>query len=99
MQTHYYYLLLFYLVMSIITYMVYRYDKENAEFNGPSKVLLRPRIPETTLHWLAFLGGWPGGLIAQQHLRHKTIKQPFQQTFRLTMWANIALLAVSIGLV
>ena len=39
------------------------------------------RTPESTLHLLELLGGWPGGLVAQQVFRHKTRKFSYQLTF------------------
>ena len=39
------------------------------------------------LHLLELLGGWPGGLIAQQVLRHKTRKLSYQVIF----WCIVAL--------
>ena len=39
------------------------------------------RTPERALHLLELLGGWPGGLIAQQVFRHKTKKVSYQVTF------------------
>ena len=38
-------------------------------------------------------GGWPGALIAQSHLRHKTRKQPFRTIFWGTVVLNCAILA------
>jgi len=73
--------------LSLITYLIYWWDKSAAR-NG------RWRTPETTLHLVAVLGGWPGALIAQQVLRHKTQKQPFRWVFWLTVLANIALLGL-----
>jgi hypothetical protein len=37
--------------------------------------------------------GWPGGLLAQQWLRHKSIKTAFRWKFWLTVALNLALLA------
>ena len=45
------------------------------------------RTSERTLHLLELLGGWPGSLIAQQVLRHKTRKLSYQLTF----WSIVAL--------
>ncbi len=39
------------------------------------------RISEAKLHWLAFFGGWPGGLLGQRTFRHKTQKVKFQLIF------------------
>ncbi|MEJ1377111.1 MAG: DUF1294 domain-containing protein, partial [Candidatus Sedimenticola sp. (ex Thyasira tokunagai)] len=33
-------------------------------------------------------GGWPGALIAQQKLRHKSKKQPFRVVYWFTVAAN-----------
>jgi uncharacterized membrane protein YsdA (DUF1294 family) len=63
-----------YLGMSILAFATYGLDKAKAE-RGTW------RTPEATLHLLDFLGGWPGGLAAQQTFRHKTRKIPFQVVF------------------
>jgi uncharacterized membrane protein YsdA (DUF1294 family) len=78
--------------ISLVTYHVYCVDKDAAETNGPSKITIERRVPERTLHFLALAGGWPGALFAQQTLRHKTIKQPFQTIFWFTVVINILLL-------
>lgn len=36
------------------------------------------RVPEFNLLTLAFIGGTPGAIAAQQLFRHKTSKQPFR---------------------
>jgi uncharacterized membrane protein YsdA (DUF1294 family)/cold shock CspA family protein len=69
-----------YPVMSGLTYRVYANDKLRAQTD-------QWRISEKTLHILELLGGWPGGLIAQQILRHKTQKTSYQITF----WSLVAL--------
>jgi uncharacterized membrane protein YsdA (DUF1294 family) len=48
------------------------------------------RTPENSLHLVALCGGWPGALIAQQQFRHKTVKQPFQTVFWITVILNLA---------
>jgi len=68
------------------TYLAYYLDKEAARSAAW-------RIPEKTLHLLALAGGWPGALIAQQLLRHKTRKLSFQLVFWSTVLLNGALLA------
>jgi uncharacterized membrane protein YsdA (DUF1294 family) len=45
------------------------------------------RTPELTLHFLELIGGWPGGLMAQQLFRHKTRKFSYQVIF----WSIVAL--------
>lgn len=71
------------MLLSIASYLVYWWDKDAATAK------LR-RTPESTLHLLDLLGGWPGALIAQQRFRHKTAKASFQSTFWITVLLNIA---------
>ena len=56
--------------VSIITFILYGYDKIQAKRNGW-------RVPEKYLHWLALLGGFPGGWIGRYLFRHKTRKGMF----------------------
>ena len=53
----------------------------------------RDRIPESMLLWLGFVGGWPGAIVAQQVLRHKTAKRSFRIRFWLSVIANAAIFA------
>lgn len=80
-------LALVYLLMSGSSYLMYALDKEVA---GMSRWR---RTPESTLHLLDLLGGWPGGLIAQQVTRHKTAKASFQGTVWVTVVTNLVLFA------
>lgn len=80
------YILLIYLVVSIITYVVYAIDKSAAQ-SGTW------RVSESTLHMLALVGGWPGALIAQQTLRHKSRKEAFRFVFWVTVVVNCGALA------
>ena len=73
-------ILLIYLVVSVATFVAYALDKMAAEKGNW-------RTTESTLHFFALAGGWPGALIAQSYLRHKTRKQPFRTVF----WATVAL--------
>lgn len=77
---------LVYLVMSAIAYGTYALDKSAARAG-------RRRTPEKTLHLMALLGGWPGALVAQRRLRHKSSKPAFLVMFWLTVATNLALLA------
>jgi uncharacterized membrane protein YsdA (DUF1294 family)/cold shock CspA family protein len=71
----------FYFVASVVAYVAYAMDKAAAESR-------RWRTPENTLHVLGVVGGWPGALLAQQQLRHKTSKISFQAMFWLTVFIN-----------
>lgn len=73
-----------YLVMSSLTFAAYAWDKLHAERDGR-------RTPENTLHFLELLGGWPGALLAQQCLRHKTSKTSYLVVFWLVALAHIGL--------
>lgn len=73
----------FYLVISLITFIVYAIDK-------PASKKSTQRTPEKTLHLLALVGGWPGAMLAQKFLRHKTQKQSFRAVFWVTVVLNVA---------
>lgn len=72
-----------YLAASIFTFIMYAIDKSAAKSGSW-------RTPESTLHWLSLIGGWPGGLVAQQVLRHKSKKQSFRTVFWVTVILNCA---------
>lgn len=74
-----------YLAMSAATFVAYALDK-SAALRGAW------RTPESTLHTLALAGGWPGALLAQQVLRHKSRKA----AFRLVFWGTVVLNAVGL---
>jgi uncharacterized membrane protein YsdA (DUF1294 family)/cold shock CspA family protein len=75
-----------YLAASLVTFTMYAVDKSAARRG-------KWRTPEHVLHWLAFMGGWPGALIAQQILRHKSTKQSFRSVFWITVALNVGALA------
>ncbi|MEG0486874.1 MAG: DUF1294 domain-containing protein [Acinetobacter sp.] len=77
--------LLFISIINAMTYWFYSQDKEAAQLD-------QRRVPENTLHILAFLGGWPAAWLAQQRLRHKTQKQPFRKVYFCTIFFNILLI-------
>ncbi|MBK1790212.1 DUF1294 domain-containing protein [Persicirhabdus sediminis] len=79
-----------YLGMSVITFLSYRKDKLAAKQG-------KRRTPEQTLHILSLAGGWPGALIAQTQIRHKSKKVSFRCVFWLTLILNLAILWASIG--
>jgi uncharacterized membrane protein YsdA (DUF1294 family) len=76
----------FYLAASIITFLFYAIDKSAAKQG-------LWRTPENTLHLLALAGGWPGALVAQKWLRHKSKKPSFQLVFWVSVVINCAALA------
>jgi uncharacterized membrane protein YsdA (DUF1294 family)/cold shock CspA family protein len=75
-------LALIYLAASLVTFAVYYGDK-NAARQGDW------RIQENMLHLLALAGGWPGALLAQQFLRHKSTKREFRSVFWATVVLNV----------
>ena len=71
-----------YLAASLVSFTMYCLDKADAEKGYR-------RTPESSLHLIDLLCGWPGGLVAQQRFRHKTAKASFQSTFWLTVFLNL----------
>lgn len=69
-----------YLLASIACFFAYAFDKAHA-------VRGRRRTSEDTLLFLGLGCGWPGGLLAQQLLRHKSSKP----SFRFRFWGTVAL--------
>ena len=78
------FVLAFYFIVSLLTFVMYSVDKSAAQ-NGDW------RTPESTLHLLSLVGGWPGALIAQQKLRHKSKKQSFRFVFWVTVMLNFVI--------
>jgi len=74
--------LVIYLAGSIITFVVYAFDKSAAQRG-------EWRTSEGTLHLLSLVGGWPGAIFAQQKLRHKSQKQEFRFVFWITVLLNV----------
>ncbi|WP_165070419.1 DUF1294 domain-containing protein [Marisediminicola senii] len=76
-----------YVGTSIISYVLYAADKAAARDRGW-------RTPESTLLAFGLIGGWPGAVLAQQILRHKTRKARFQVAFWGTVALNVIALVV-----
>lgn len=76
-------MLLFYLGISLVSFVTYAMDKSAARKGAW-------RTDESTLHLLAVAGGWPGALVAQQTLRHKSRKRSFRLVFWMTVLLNCA---------
>lgn len=79
-----------YVAASLVAFMAYAMDK-SAAVGGAW------RIRESRLHLLALVGGWPGALLAQQLLRHKTSKPGFRVVFWGTVVVNGAGLVVLVS--
>ena len=58
-------------VLNLVAFAAMGFDKQLARSRSS-------RIPEAWLLWLAFLGGSPGAIFAQQWIRHRTVKEPFR---------------------
>ena len=70
-----------YISMSLLSIWQYSRDKHNAQTGVW-------RISENQLHGVELFGGWPGALLAQQLLRHKTKKASYQAVFWLIVLAH-----------
>jgi uncharacterized membrane protein YsdA (DUF1294 family) len=72
-----------YLLVSIVCFAAYASDKSAARKRAQ-------RTPERTLLLLGLAGGWPGAVLAQQWLRHKSAKTSFRAKFWMTVGVNSA---------
>lgn len=77
----------FYLGASVVCFAVYALDKSAAQRGAW-------RTPESTLHLFGLVGGWPGAIVAQQTLRHKSKKTSFRIVFWMTVLLNVAAFVV-----
>lgn len=69
-------------LLNAVTFWFYWRDKYAAQKRAW-------RTPENTLHALSLLGGWPAARVAQQLMRHKTVKASFQSTYWATVLLNV----------
>lgn len=76
-----------YLTASLITIAMYAADKRAALHNTWRK-------DESTLQFLAVIGGWPGALFAQKLLKHKNKKPLFQRVFWIAVIINLVIFAL-----
>ena len=74
---------LVYALMSLLCFIAYVWDKSAARSG-------KWRTKERTLLLLGLLCGWPGAVLAQQLLRHKSAKTSFQIAFWATVMLNVA---------
>ncbi len=73
-----------YVGASVICFAAYAADKSAA-------VAGNWRIAESTLLFLGLAGGWPGAIVAQQVLRHKSNKASFRSAF----WGSVVINVVA----
>jgi uncharacterized membrane protein YsdA (DUF1294 family)/cold shock CspA family protein len=71
-----------YIAASLGCFAAYAADKAAATAG-------RWRVSEGTLLALGFAGGWPGAIVAQQALRHKSSKASFRARFWTSVIANV----------
>ena len=71
-----------YVVTSLTCFVACALDKSAARHGAW-------RTPERTLLVLGLVGGWPGALLAQQWLRHKTSKRSFLRMFWVSVVLNV----------
>ncbi|NHZ91196.1 DUF1294 domain-containing protein [Massilia sp. CCM 8733] len=72
-----------YALASVVCFTVYARDKAAARAG-------QRRTPERSLLLLGLLCGWPGAVLAQQWLRHKSSKRAFQVAFWMTVISNVS---------
>jgi uncharacterized membrane protein YsdA (DUF1294 family)/cold shock CspA family protein len=77
-----YWVLIVYIGTSLLCVLIYSVDK-SAAAQG------RWRVSESALLLLGLAGGWPGAIVAQQSLHHKTKKRSFQSAFAGSVVVNI----------
>ena len=76
------------LVVSLATFVLYGVDKAQAKRDGL-------RVPENLLHLMALLGGFPGGFAGRAAFHHKTRKP----AFAWVLWISLAIhLVVVLGI-
>lgn len=75
--------LIAYPAASLAAFLLYARDKSSA-------IRGQWRVPESTLHLAEALGGWPGAYIAQQTMRHKTVKISYQAVYWIIVCLHVA---------
>ena len=68
--------------LSTVTFFAYGWDKVSA--TGGHR-----RTPESSLHTLEMLGGWPGAWLAQPLWRHKSRKASYRAAFLMAVALNV----------
>ena len=78
------YIIIYFVSINVITFVVYALDKRKAKQS-------KWRIRESTLLWLAAIGGSIGALLAMKILRHKTLHNQFKYGVPLILVVQIAI--------
>lgn len=73
------------ILMSLVSFCAYAYDKRQAKAGGW-------RVPERTLLLLAFAFGAPGALAGMRVMHHKTLKKRFTLSVPAFLVLQLALL-------
>jgi uncharacterized membrane protein YsdA (DUF1294 family)/cold shock CspA family protein len=71
-----------YIGASLLAFAIYAADKSAATRDSW-------RVSESTLLAVGLVGGWPGAIVAQQVLRHKSSKASFRSAFWGTVVLNV----------
>jgi uncharacterized membrane protein YsdA (DUF1294 family) len=79
-------IIVIYCVVSTMTFLLYWLDKSAARRGDR-------RTQESSLLFMGLVGGWPGAVVAQRVLRHKTRKQRFQLVF----WGTAVMNSIGLG--
>ena len=79
--------LIAYPALSLLAYLMYARDKLSA-IRGTW------RVSEFSLHLVEAAGGWPGAYVAQQTMRHKTVKASYQVVFWLIVSVHVGFWAL-----
>lgn len=73
---------------SLLLFCLYAFDKAAA-------MNRRWRTPESTLHFMSLIGGWPGALVAQSLFRHKSRKTSFREATFAIVFIHAAVLTLA----
>jgi uncharacterized membrane protein YsdA (DUF1294 family) len=74
-------------ILSVIAFVMYWHDKQQA-------IHLAERVSESALLAIGQFGGWPGALLAQKILKHKTAKLSFQIKFMVTLVGHVVVVTI-----
>lgn len=77
------------IIINIIAFWIYYYDKKTAERGGY-------RIPEKVLFILALVGATPASFLGQKIFRHKTKKATFQIIFWFIVFIQIIYVTIKL---